>query len=95
LLLCARWSVLKIQYAGNGDAVFTVSGRLHAANLGEFAALLDAESPGRLVILDLKDLVRADEDAIRFLCACERDGIVLRNCPPYIRTWMARERHRS
>jgi uncharacterized protein YlaN (UPF0358 family) len=44
--------------------------------------------------LDLKDLVRADADAIRLLCACERDGITLRNCPPYIRTWMARERDR-
>jgi hypothetical protein len=78
--------VLKLQYTGNGDAVLTVSGRLQADNLGELAALLDAERP---LVLDLKDLVRVDEDAVRFLCACERDGIALRNCPPYIRTWMA------
>jgi hypothetical protein len=86
--------VLKIQYTGNGDAVLTVSGRLQADNLCELAAVLDAERAGPLVV-DLKDLVLADLDAIRFLCACERDGIVLRNCPPYVRTWITRERNRS
>jgi hypothetical protein len=81
--------VLKVQYTGNGEAVLTVSGRLQADNLGELGALLDAR---RSLVLDLKDLVLADEEAIRFLCARERDGIVLRHCPPYIRTWMARVR---
>jgi hypothetical protein len=88
-----RWSVLKIQSAGSGDVLLVVSGRLHADNLRELAAALDARS-GRAIILDLKDLVRVDEDAVRFLCACERDGITLRNRPPYIRTWMERERAR-
>ena len=87
--------MLKIQYTSNGEAAFVVSGRLQADNLGELAALLDAAGPGRPLVLDLKDVVLADVDAVRFLCACERDGVVLRNCPPYIRTWMARERTRS
>jgi anti-anti-sigma regulatory factor len=87
--------VLKIQYTDNGDAVLTVSGRLQANNLWELAAAVDEERLGRVLVLDLKDLVGADEDAIRLLCACERDGIVLRNCPPYVRTWMTRERDRS
>jgi hypothetical protein len=91
----ARWSVLKIQYTDNGDAVLTVSGRLAAGNLGELTASLDAERFGRPLVLDLKDLILADADAVRLLCACERDGITLRNCPPYIRTWMTRERDRS
>jgi len=86
--------VLKIQYTDNGDAVLTVSGRLRADNLVELAAALDEECLGRTLVLDLKDLVGADEDAIRFLCACVRDGIVLRNCPRYIRTWISRERDR-
>jgi hypothetical protein len=84
----AQWPVLKLQNTGNGEVVL-VSGRLQADNLSDLAEALDA---GRAVALDLKDLVRADEDAVRFLCACERDGIALRNCPPYIRTWMERER---
>lgn len=84
--------MLKIRYTDNGDAVLTVSGRLQADNLEELVAALDQEQPGRALVLDLKDLVGVDEDAIRLLCACERDGIVLRNCPAYVRTWMARER---
>jgi hypothetical protein len=82
--------VLKVQRTGDGEVVFAVSGRLYADNLRELAAVLDAA-----VALDLTDLILADADAIRFLCDCERGGIELRNCPPYIRTWIARERGRS
>jgi len=82
--------MLKIQRTANGDVVFTVSGRLEAQNVSELSALLAAE-PARNLVLDLKDLVLADRDAVRFLRMCEEDSIVLRNCPPYIRAWMARE----
>ena len=83
--------MLKIQRTANGDVVFTVSGRLDADSMGELSALVDAEPAGRPLILDLKDLVLVDRDALRFLRLCEGNGIVLRNCPPYIRAWMARE----
>jgi anti-anti-sigma regulatory factor len=87
--------MLKIQRTTNGDVVFTVSGRLDADNVSELSALLAAEQGGRTRALDLKDVVRVDGDVIRFLLACVNDGIVLRNCPPYIRAWMAREGERS
>jgi len=87
--------MLKIQRTANGDIVFTVSGRLEAWNISELSALLDAEQDGRTCVLDLKDLVLVDSDAVRFLCACANDSIVLRNCPPYVRAWMAREGERS
>ena len=83
--------MLKIQRMANGDVVFTVSGGLEADNVSELSALLAAEQGGRTRVLDLKDLVVVDGDAVRFLRVCEADGIVLRNCPPYIRTWMARD----
>ena len=41
--------------------------------------------------LDLDELTLADVDAVRFLAAAERDGIVLQHCAPFIREWMARE----
>jgi sigma54-dependent transcription regulator len=41
--------------------------------------------------LDLMDLVLVGRDAVRFLCACVKENIVLWKCLPYIRTWMARE----
>src|SRR5258705_2052169 len=91
LLSSAASSMLKIQRTANGDVVFTVSGRLAAHNVGELSALLAAEQDGRTRVLDLRDLVLADSDAIGFLSTCEADSIVLRNCPPYIRAWMSRE----
>jgi len=71
--------------------VFTVSGRLEADNLTELSALLGLEPTGSPLVLDLKDLVLVDGDAIRFLRTCEADSVVLRNCPPYIRAWMVHE----
>jgi hypothetical protein len=85
--------MLRIQRTANGDVVFTVSGRLEADNLGELSALLAAEPAGRALVLDLldlKDLVLVDRDAVRFPRRCASDSIVLCNCPPYIRAWMVR-----
>ena len=83
--------MLKVRRTEDRDAVFTVSGRLQADSVGELSALLAAEPAGRTLVLDLKDLLLVDRDAVHFLRVCEGDGIVLRNCPPYIRAWMARE----
>ena len=83
--------MLKIQRSANGEVVFTVSGRLGADNVSDLSELLGAESTGRAVVLDLKHVVLVDREIVRFLRACEGDGIELRNCPPYIREWIARE----
>jgi anti-anti-sigma regulatory factor len=81
----------KIQRRGNGEVVFTVSGRLEASNISELSELLTAEPVDRPVVLDLKDVVLVDRDIVRYLRACEVDGIELRNCPPYIRAWITQE----
>jgi len=83
--------MLKIERTVNGDVVFTVSGRLDAGNISELSELLAVETDGRIRVLDLKHVVLVDGDVVRFLSTCEADRIVLRNCPPYIRAWMARE----
>ncbi len=83
--------MLKIQRKANGDVVFTVVGRLELGNLGELSALLAVERAARSIVLDLKDLVFVDREAVRLLLRCEAQGIVLRNCPPYVRVWMGRE----
>ena len=44
--------------------------------------------------LDLDELTLADVDAVRFLAAAEREGVVLRHCAPFIREWMSREADR-
>jgi anti-anti-sigma regulatory factor len=85
-------ALLKIQRRTDPTLVFMVSGRLDAENVGELCQLIDAEPAGAVVVLDLTDLVLADGDAIRHLRDCETaNRIVLRNCPAYIRAWMAAE----
>ena len=73
------------------EAVFRLSGRMDAENLGDLEALLNAES-GDEIILDLKDLTLVDLDVVRFLRHCETGSIELRNCPAYIREWLNGER---
>jgi len=87
--------MLKIRRKANDDVVLTLIGRLGADNVSELSALLAAEPAGRAVVLDLKDVVLVDRDIVRFLWAREHDGIVLRNCPPYIREWIAREEEQN
>ncbi len=81
--------MLKVQRTANGKVVFAVSGRLEADSLRELAALLALESSTRGIVLELKDLVLVDRDAVGFLRACAEQGIELRNCPEYVRIWLA------
>ena len=81
--------MLKIQRTANGDVVFALSGRLDADRLYELSSLLALESSTQAVTLELKDLLLVDREAVCFLRECTAKGIGLRNCPHYIRTWMA------
>lgn len=81
--------MLKIQRTASREVTFAVSGQLEADTLGELSAVLERESSGRALALELRDLVLVDRDAVAFLRACEGRGVTLRNCPAYIRIWMA------
>jgi hypothetical protein len=70
--------------------VFSLSGRMEAEHVLELKELFDLDY--RNIILDLGDLRLADRNAVRFLRACEADGIKLENCPAYVREWMDREK---
>ena len=84
--------MLKIRRTTDPVVVFTLSGRLKAENMCELSGVITAEPEGQPLVLDLADLVLVDRAAIRFLRDCEASRhIALRNCPPYIRAWMARE----
>lgn len=87
--------LLKIQRTMGRTRAFTVSGRLDAENVSELCRLIDAEPMGAVVVLDLTDLVLADRDAVWYLRDYETGGrVVLRNCPAYIRVWMAADDRR-
>jgi len=84
--------MLMIRRAGNGEVVFTVSGQMDRGNVAELQSLISSEATGRRIVLDLKDLILADQDVVSFLVRCEADGIQLKNCPAYIREWVLQER---
>ena len=44
-----------------------------------------------LKVLDLGEVTQVDLRVIRFLIACEEEGIQLVQCPSYVREWMIRE----
>jgi anti-anti-sigma regulatory factor len=81
--------MLRITRTANGEVVFKLSGRIETENVAELKALLSAETSGRHVLLDLNDLTLVDQDVVSFLRNSEADGIELRSCPPFIRTWIA------
>jgi anti-anti-sigma regulatory factor len=87
--------MLKIKRAANGEVVFTLSGRMDAENVAEMKTLVESEADGSPIVLDLKDLTLVDREAVRFLESCETDSVKLKNCPAYIREWIARERGSS
>ena len=70
--------------------VFTLSGRMEAAQVPELKELFDRDY--RNIILDLRDVRLADREAVKFLRSCEKDGMKLENCPAYVRQWMEREK---
>ena len=84
--------MLKITWAANGEVVIKLSGRMGGENLGELEKLISAEADGRRIVLDSKDLKLVDQDAVSFLKRCEAESLQLRNCPAYIRKWIAGER---
>jgi anti-anti-sigma regulatory factor len=87
--------MLMIRKSSSGRVIFTVSGRMNADHIAELKALLESEAAAREIALDLKDLTLVDRDVVRFLRSCEAGGIKLKNCPAYIREWIAREGRES
>ena len=84
--------MLKIHRTSGRTLVLTISGQLDADNVSELCQLVDAEPAGRVLVLDLTDLVLADREAVHCLKEYEARGrVVLRNCPAYVRTWMVGE----
>ena len=63
---------------------------MDAGSVAELERLFSAETRGRPIVLDLKDLTLVDREAVIFLAKCDGD-VQIKNCPPYIREWIRRE----
>jgi anti-anti-sigma regulatory factor len=91
-VLRTKGRMLKIQRSSNGQVIFILAGRMKVEHVAEMKELFKSEVSARQIVLDLKDLTLVDREAVRFLENCEADRIKLKNCPPYIREWITRER---
>ena len=78
--------------AGENPVVLPVCGRVEGEHVDTIKELIEREN-GRAV-LDLTEMTLVDRDAVNFLAIWERKGIELRNCPAFLREWIAKEQQR-
>lgn len=82
------------RFLADGDlVVLRLSGRFARDDVNLLRAAIDQER-GAMAI-DLEEVGVVDNGAIDLLALTETRGVELRNCPPYIREWIARERAQS
>jgi hypothetical protein len=82
---------LKIERTCQKDRTrFCLSGELRSAHLDEVRA--EIATVALPVILDLEEVNLVDIDAVRWLNACQKQGVQVENCAPYICEWMYQEK---
>jgi hypothetical protein len=77
-------------FGAENSVVLFISGRITGEHVDMLRDVLEQES-GSFAI-DLKNVRIVDREAVKLLALSEANGTELRNCPPYIREWVARER---
>ena len=78
------------KYRDGRSTTIRLIGRMRAENLFELEKQI-RESESK-VFMDLEELNLVDVQAVRFLGMCEKQGVTLINCSPYIRDWIGKER---
>jgi len=80
---------LKIEeVAGERGTTLKLIGRIRAEHLGELRGQIAASAAS---VLELSEVTLVDAEVVRFLSACESEGIDLQHCSAYIREWIVRE----
>lgn len=91
--LNSMWKMQKI--SDDRRVVLSIRGRIVGEELFELQrALVSLQTGHRPVELDLRDVKLVDHEVVTFLACLEAGGTELRNCPPYIREWIALEKSR-
>lgn len=84
---------LRIERVSGGErTLIRLSGELRSGHIDQLKTELE-QSDARAA-LDLEEVDLVDVECIRFLNACEAEGIPALHCSPYIREWMLREQGR-
>jgi hypothetical protein len=81
---------LKIETHSDGNKLtIRLSGRMREECIQALKALLDDATPE--TVLNLGDVSLVGMEVVRFLADCEKAGVELLDCSPYIRDWIDRE----
>ena len=81
--------MLRTRRTGNDRVLFILSGRIETTeDIEQLQQLLAVETCRRQMVLDLKDVMLVNQNAVEFLRRCEADGIKLENCPLHVRRWI-------
>jgi hypothetical protein len=72
--------------------VLRISGRIAANDVDVLRSAIDKERGA--ITIDLGEVGLVERDAVNLLALSEARGVELRNCPPYIREWIAREQEK-
>jgi hypothetical protein len=70
--------------------VLLISGRITGEHVDVLRDVLEEEADA--LAIDLEHVSLVDREAVKLLAHCETKGTELRNCPPYVREWVTRER---
>jgi anti-anti-sigma regulatory factor len=73
--------------------VLRISGRIAGDDVDVLRSALDQERGA--IAIDLAEVGLVDRSAVNLLVLSETRGVELRNCPPYVREWIAREREQQ
>ena len=85
---------LKIEkYFDGNKLTIRLKGRMQEEHLEDLKALIDEAGPN--TVLNLGDLNLVGVEVVGFLAKCERAGIEINECSPYIRNWINRELDRT
>ena len=85
---------LRIEKVPDGPTTtIRLIGRIRAELVEELQAQI--KGSGTAVVLDLEEVSLVDIDVVRFLGACQAEGITLVHGSPYINDWIAQERSRT
>ena len=73
--------------------VLRISGWIARDDVDVLRSALDQERGA--IAIDLAEVALVDRSAVNLLVLSETRGVELRNCPPYVREWIAREREQQ
>ena len=77
------------KYSDGPSTTIRLVGRMQREHLEALKAQMKDSGP--TIALDLNEVSLVDLDVVRFLAICQRQGVELLHCSPYIRDWIAKE----